>query len=206
MLKLKSYRTVYGLVSRYIKNEKLRQVLSFHTLLVGGNPFSTTSIYALISALEREWGVHFPMGGTGVLVDGLVNLIEGQGGSLRFNTEVKQLVLDGRKARGVRLASGEVIEADLCTDELAAAIEQLGQVAARLRLLVVRQTLEKRLNLFGVHQAAARQGLNELVQNDCHDIPPNLTGPSIVGGGTAESQSEARVTTRDSPATTPAGR
>ena len=60
MVWLESYRTVYGLVSKHVKSEKLRQVLSFHPLLVGGNPFSTTSIYALICFLERKWGVHFP--------------------------------------------------------------------------------------------------------------------------------------------------
>ena len=89
MVKLQSYRTVYGLVSKYVKDERLRQVLSFHPLLVGGNPFSTTSIYTLIAFLERRWGVHFPIGGTGALVGGLVGLIEGQGGSVRLSTEVK---------------------------------------------------------------------------------------------------------------------
>jgi phytoene desaturase len=68
MAMLESWRTVYGLVSKYIKDERLRQVLSFHPLLVGGNPFSTTSIYTLIAFLERKWGVHFPIGGTGALV------------------------------------------------------------------------------------------------------------------------------------------
>jgi phytoene desaturase len=90
MIKLESYRTVYGLVAKYVKDERLRQVLSFHPLLVGGNPFSTTSIYTLIAFLERKWGVHFPMGGTGALVRGLVGLIEGQGSSVRCNAEVKR--------------------------------------------------------------------------------------------------------------------
>jgi hypothetical protein len=88
MMKLQSYRTVYGLVSKYVKDDRLRQVLSFHPLLVGGNPFSTTSIYTLIAFLERKWGVHFPMGGTGALVRGLVGLIEGQGGTVRSQHEV----------------------------------------------------------------------------------------------------------------------
>ena len=70
MIRLESYRSVYGLVARHVQDEALRQVLSFHPLLVGGNPFSTTSIYSLIAFLERKWGVHFPMGGTGALVRG----------------------------------------------------------------------------------------------------------------------------------------
>ncbi|TAK21115.1 MAG: phytoene desaturase [Myxococcaceae bacterium] len=112
MVKLQSYRTVYGLVSKFLKHEKLRQVMSFHPLLVGGNPFSTTSIYTLIAFLERKWGVHFPIGGTGELVKGLVNLIEGSvGGTVRCNAEVKRITLKGRKATGVELANGEVIPA-----------------------------------------------------------------------------------------------
>lgn len=113
MVKLQSYRTVYGLVSKYVKDERLRQVLSFHPLLVGGNPFSTTSIYTLIAFLERKWGVHFPIGGTGSLVKGLVGLIEGQGGSLRLSTEVKQILVEGGRARGVLLSGGERLDADV---------------------------------------------------------------------------------------------
>ncbi len=114
MVKLESYRTVYGLVSKFLKHEKLRQVMSFHPLLVGGNPFSTTSIYTLIAFLERKWGVHFPIGGTGQLVKGLVDLIEKSvGGTVRCNAEVKRITLTGRKATGVELVNGEVIPAEV---------------------------------------------------------------------------------------------
>ena len=80
MIRLSSYRSVYGLVSKFFRDERLRVVFSFHPLLIGGNPFTASSIYCLIAFLERRWGVHFAMGGTGRLVDGLVGLIEGQGG------------------------------------------------------------------------------------------------------------------------------
>lgn len=113
MVKLQSYRTVYGLVAKHVKDERLRQVMSFHPLLVGGNPFSTTSIYSLIAFLERRWGVHFPIGGTGALVRGLCSLIEGLGGEVRCNAEVKQIIVDGQRARGVELANGERIAADV---------------------------------------------------------------------------------------------
>ena len=113
MMKLQSYRTVYGLVSKYVKDDSLRQVLSFHPLLVGGNPFSTTSIYTLIAYLERKWGVHFPIGGTGSLVRGLQGLIEGQGGTLRLSTEVRQILVEKGRACGVLLANGERIAADV---------------------------------------------------------------------------------------------
>ncbi len=121
MVKLSSYRTVYGLVSKYVKDEQLRQVLSFHPLLVGGNPYSTTSIYTLIAFLERKWGVHFPMGGTGSLVDGLVGLIEELGGELRLGTEVRRILVDDGRARGVSLAGGEKLDADIVVSNADAA-------------------------------------------------------------------------------------
>ena len=68
LLKLKSYKSVYSLVSSYVKNEKLRRIFSMHPLLVGGNPFTTTSIYGLILYLEKKWGIHYSMGGTGNIV------------------------------------------------------------------------------------------------------------------------------------------
>ncbi|MEX1365869.1 MAG: phytoene desaturase [Nannocystaceae bacterium] len=113
MVKLQSYRTVWGLVSKFIKDDRLRQVLSFHPLLVGGNPFETTSIYSLICYLERKWGVWFPMGGTGSLVKGLVGLIEGQGNTVKLNTEVSQIEVQDGKASGVTLADGTTLTADI---------------------------------------------------------------------------------------------
>jgi len=113
MIKLQSYRTVWGLVSRYITNDRLRQVLSFHPLLVGGNPFETTSIYSLICYLERKWGVWFPMGGTGALVRGLVDLIEGQGNTVRLDAEVSEILVEGGRACGVALADGTRLSADV---------------------------------------------------------------------------------------------
>ena len=113
MLALQSYRTVWGLVSRYVKHDRLRQVLSFHPLLVGGNPFTTTSIYALIAWLERKWGVWFPMGGTGSLVQGMVKLVEGQGNAVWLDTEVAHIDVERGRATGVTLADGMRLEADI---------------------------------------------------------------------------------------------
>ncbi len=113
MVRLESYRTVYGLVSKFIKNEKLRQVMSFHPLLVGGNPFKTTSIYSLIPYLERKWGVHFPIGGTGALVNGLVSLLEGQGGRLRTGATVEEILVEQGRVAGVRLEGGEIVPAEI---------------------------------------------------------------------------------------------
>jgi phytoene desaturase len=113
MIGLSSYKTVYGLVSSYIRDPRLRVVLSFHPLLIGGNPFTTTSIYCLIAFLERKWGVHFVMGGTGQLVKGLVRLIESQGGEVRCGEEVTAINVKDGAASGVELSSGETISADL---------------------------------------------------------------------------------------------
>jgi phytoene desaturase len=113
MVRLESYRTVHGMVSKFVKDDRLRQVLSFHPLLVGGNPFTTTSIYSLIPFLERKWGVHFPMGGTGALVRGLVDLLERRGARIRYGATVSEILVDGRRVTGVRLESGEVIPAQV---------------------------------------------------------------------------------------------
>jgi phytoene desaturase len=121
MIRLESYRTVYDLVAKHVRHPKLRQVLSFHPLLVGGNPFSTTSIYALVAFLERKWGVHFAMGGTGALVRGLVGLIEQLGGEVHLGQDVAEITVEGRRATGLRLASGEIVPADIVVSNADAA-------------------------------------------------------------------------------------
>ena len=121
LLRLGCYRSVYGMVSRYIKHPRLRTVFSFHPLLLGGNPFTTTAIYSLIAFLERRWGVHFVMGGTGRLVTGMVALIAGQGGAVRCNAEVQEIVVAGNRAAGVRLVSGEQLAADIVVSNADAA-------------------------------------------------------------------------------------
>ena len=113
LVRLAGHRSVYDLVRRHVRDPRLRVVLSFHPLLVGGNPFATTSIYSLIAFLERRWGVHFAMGGTGSLVRGLVGLIEGQGGTVRCDAEITRILVTNGRAVGVRLASGEEIAADV---------------------------------------------------------------------------------------------
>jgi phytoene desaturase len=109
LIRLRSQESVYQLVSRYVKDESLRQVFSFHPLLVGGNPFTSSSIYAMIHYLERKWGVHFAMGGTGALVNGLLRLFTEMGGKIRLNARVEQLLIEDGTARGVRLSTGEDI-------------------------------------------------------------------------------------------------
>lgn len=111
LAKLEAWKSVYGMVSRFVKNEKLRQVFSFHSLLVGGNPFATSSIYTLIHALERKWGVWFPRGGTGALVRGMVKLFEDIGGTIELNAKVAKIEMNGNQATGVRLEDGRLFPA-----------------------------------------------------------------------------------------------
>ena len=102
-----------SLVARYIKHEKLRMAFSFHPLLIGGNPYTTTAIYALIGQLERQHGVHFAMGGSGSIVRGMAGLIEGQSGRFRLGTAVREILVDQGRASGVELENGEQLRADV---------------------------------------------------------------------------------------------
>ena len=112
LARLQAWRSVYGMVSRFIRDEHLRQAFSFHSLLVGGNPFETSSIYTLIHALERQWGVWFPRGGTGALVRGMVRLFEDLGGTLELNAEVARIEVQNGRASAVRLEDGRVFQTD----------------------------------------------------------------------------------------------
>lgn len=121
MARLRADRSVYGLAARHVRDERLRTALSFHPLFIGGNPFATTAIYALVIHLERKFGVHFAQGGTGALVAGLVKLLEGQGATLRYGAEVAEITVAHGAATGVRLADGEAIAADVVVSNADAA-------------------------------------------------------------------------------------
>ncbi len=112
LVRLEAYRSVYSAVSKYIADDHLRQTFSFHSLLVGGNPFSTSSIYTLIHALERKWGVTFPRGGTGALIRALVALFERLGGTIRLNTPVDEIVTRNGRVVAVRTKTGEELATD----------------------------------------------------------------------------------------------
>jgi len=127
LLKLKSYKSVYSLVSSYIENEKLRRMLSMHPLLVGGNPFTTTSIYGLILYLEKKWGIHYSMGGTGNIIKGLEKLMIEEGIELIKGREVTNIISSNNKVEGVRLDNQMEINADnvICNADPPAVYEKL---------------------------------------------------------------------------------
>jgi len=113
MLRLRNHRSVHAMVSSYLRSPELRQAFSIQPLLVGGNPHDTTSIYGLIHYLERQWGIHFPVGGTGALVAALGRLLEEVGVRVRLGTTVERVPVRGRRALGVVLEGGERIPADV---------------------------------------------------------------------------------------------
>ncbi|WP_084383280.1 phytoene desaturase [Hydrogenophaga flava] len=113
IFRMRGWRSLHAMVASHLKHPKLRTAMSLQSLLIGGNPFSVTCIYSLINALERQWGVHWAVGGTGKLVQGLAGLLKAQGGALRCNAEVSRIEVERGRATGVTLASGERIAADI---------------------------------------------------------------------------------------------
>jgi phytoene desaturase len=112
LARYQAWRSVYSMVSSFVKNEKLREALSFHTLLVGGDPMKTSAIYALIHALERQGGVWFPRGGTNALVSGMVRLFKEVGGTIRCDDPVVHIESLGNRVTAVTTRSGWRQEAD----------------------------------------------------------------------------------------------
>lgn len=113
LVRLRAYKSLYGLVGRYIKDDALRQVFTFQPLLIGGNPFRAPGIYLLIHWLERKWGIHFAMGGTSSIVRGLTRLLGEVGADLRLNAPVERIEIVNGKAKGVLLADGTFLESEI---------------------------------------------------------------------------------------------
>ncbi len=162
LVRLRADRSVASYVARHIKDERLRQVFSFHPLLVGGNPFQTTSIYTLIHTLEQRWGVWFAMGGTGALVQALVRLFEELGGELRLDTDVAEIEVDAtrRRATGVRLGDGTRLRADAVVSNADVASTYLKMVApaARRRMTDARvKRMKYSMSLFVIYFGTDRR-------------------------------------------------
>ncbi len=127
LLKLKSYKSVYSLVSSYIENEKLRRMLSMHPLLVGGNPFTTTSIYGLILYLEKKWGIHYSMGGTGNIIKGFEKLMDEVGIKIIKGHEVTKIISNKKKITSIQLDDQTLIETSnvICNADPPAVYEKM---------------------------------------------------------------------------------
>ncbi|MCU0625911.1 MAG: phytoene desaturase [Gemmatimonadaceae bacterium] len=162
LVRLRSDQSVARMVNAKFRDERLRQLFSFHPLLIGGNPYAASSLYALVHALEQKWGVHFAMGGTGALVRALVRCFRDIGGTVRLNSEVAEILVDDRtnESTGVRLASGEVLAADtvVCNGEVAHSYMKL--VPARYRKVNTDRKYEKydyAMSLFVIYFGTNRQ-------------------------------------------------
>lgn len=127
LIRFRFHLSVYQNVCRYFKHPYLRRIFSFHPLLIGGNPFDTTAIYALIAFLEKEHGVHFAKGGTGALVQAMVGLLQDNGGIIRYNTPAKSIERSAGKVTGVVLESGEYLPASIVVSNA-----DLGETYSRL--------------------------------------------------------------------------
>ncbi len=127
LLNLRSYKSVYSLVSTFIKDEKLKRLLSMHPLLVGGNPFTTTSIYGLILYLEKKWGIHYSMGGTGQIINGLEKLMMEENIVIIKGHEVTNIISNNNKIVGVKLDNNKEIIANnvICNADPPAVYSQL---------------------------------------------------------------------------------
>ena len=120
LLKLDAVRSLFSFTSKYFKSDKLRQVFSFETLLVGGNPLSVPAIYSMIHFVEKTWGVHYVMGGTGALINGMVKKYHELGGQIKYNSEIEEIIINKRnsffskpKVSGVQIKNGELLKSNL---------------------------------------------------------------------------------------------
>lgn len=133
LVRLQSYRSVYGYVSKFIENDFLRRCFSFHPLLIGGNPLDAASLYVLIHYLEREWGIHYAMGGTGAIVQAFGRLLAELGVKVHMDTEVQEIVVHGNRVSGVRLGDGAFVKADAVVSNADVAWTYLNMIPAQHR-------------------------------------------------------------------------
>ena len=134
MIKLRSDRSVYKFASKYFEDERLREAFSFHPLLIGGNPFTATSIYSMIHRLEQEYGVWFAMGGTGALVAGLGELFTDIGGKILLEAEVSEISVDENgRANGVKMKTGDLLEADAVVSNADVAFTYMNLINRKFR-------------------------------------------------------------------------
>ncbi|MDP4823238.1 MAG: phytoene desaturase family protein [Aestuariivirgaceae bacterium] len=160
MLRLGAHRSVWQLVCAHLKSEKLRQAFSIQPLLVGGNPFDTTCIYALIHFLERAHGVHFCMGGTGALVGAFEGLMRRQNITIRLGQTVAKIETANHRVTGVRLDNGEVLPADAIISNADPAhlyAQMLDRVDAKLSARIKTRFARKSMGLFVLYFGADRQ-------------------------------------------------
>jgi phytoene desaturase len=135
LVRLQSYKSVYDYVAQYVQDDFLRRCFSFHPLLIGGNPLDAASLYVLIHYLEREWGIHYAIGGTASIVNGMGKLFTELGGKIRLSTSVEEILVEpgGKRVTGVRLDDGTTIQADSVVSNADVAWTYLNLIPAQYR-------------------------------------------------------------------------
>lgn len=160
LIKMQSYKSVYSYVSQFVQDDFLRQCFSFHPLLIGGNPFDAPSIYTMIHYLEREWGIHYAIGGTGAIVEAMGRLFRELGGKVHLNTEVAEIVVDGRRVSGIRLPDGTARSADSVVSNADVAFTYRQLIPAQYRRKYTNRKLAQMkysMSLFVIYFGTKRQ-------------------------------------------------
>jgi phytoene desaturase len=171
LIRLQSHKSVYKYISKYIENDFHRKVFSFHPLLVSDNPFDTTSIYAMIRYLEREWGIHYAMGGTGSIVNALITLIKEQGGTIHLNAEVDEILIKNGKATGIQLKTGNKHYADQIVSNADVAFTYRNMIPESKRSTYTNRKIERMkysMSLFVLYFGTSRRYLDSKLEH--HNI------------------------------------
>ncbi|MFN8377820.1 MAG: phytoene desaturase [Anaerolineae bacterium] len=163
LIKLQSYLSVYQYVSKFIKDDFLRRVFTFHPLLIGGNPFDASSIYAMIHHIEREWGIYYAKGGTGAAIEAMGRLFEDVGGKIHLNAEISEITVDPddtRRVTGVRMGDGSLVKADIVVSNADAAFTYRNMIAPEYRKKYTDKkidSLKYSMSLFVIYFGTKRQ-------------------------------------------------
>jgi phytoene desaturase len=160
LIKMQSYRSVYSYVARYIQDDFLRQCFSFHPLLIGGNPFDAPSIYTMIHYLERHWGVHYAIGGTGAIIEAMGRLLVELGVKIHLNCEVAEILVEKRRVHGIRLEDGSLHRADAVVSNADVAFTYRKLIPAIYRRKYTDRKIERMkysMSLFVIYFGTKRQ-------------------------------------------------
>ncbi len=170
LVKLDAVRPLFSFVKSYFKSPKLQQVFSFEPLLVGGNPMNVPAIYAMIHFVEKTWGIHFAMGGTGELVKGFIKKFEELGGTIRYNSEVTSIEVEGKRfgkkiAKGITLADGSSYKADVIVSNGDYANTYMKLIEPKYRLInqdLRVKTLKQSMSIVVIYFGFKSDGLEDL--------------------------------------------
>jgi phytoene desaturase len=170
LVKLDAVRPLFSFVKSYFKSPKLQQVFSFEPLLVGGNPLNVPAIYAMIHFVEKTWGIHFAMGGTGELVKGFVKKFEELGGTMQYNSEVTKIDVEGKRfgkkvATGIQLADGTSYKADLIVSNGDYATTHLKLIDSKYRIInqdLRVKTMKQSMSILVIYFGFKSDGLEDL--------------------------------------------